>query len=69
VRVNVSADPEWLLGSGPRAWALDGLPAQVTLALGRRGEGEITLDVIASTCHDDVCTIRRATRRHHLTVG
>jgi hypothetical protein len=37
--------------------------------LGGRGRGVLTLDVIASTCEGDVCTIRRSTREHVLTVS
>jgi hypothetical protein len=29
----------------------------------------LTVDVIASTCQGDVCTIRRSTREHTLTVS
>jgi hypothetical protein len=68
VHVNVSADPQTLLGAGPRSWALDGLPVSVEVRLGGRGRGVLTLDVIASTCEGDVCTIRRNTREHSLTV-
>lgn len=69
VRVNVSAEPESLLGAGPRAWALDALPVAIDVTLGRPGLGTLTLDVIASTCHDDVCTIKRTTRHHSLRVS
>jgi thiol-disulfide isomerase/thioredoxin len=69
VHVNVSADPQTLLGAGPRSWALDGLPVSVEVRLGARGRGVLTLDVIASTCEGDVCTIRRSTREHALTVS
>jgi hypothetical protein len=69
VRVNVSADPQTLLGPGPRSWALDRLPVAVEVRLGREGSGVLTFDVIASTCEGDVCTIVRSTREHPLTVG
>ena len=69
VHVNVSADPQTLLGPGPRSWALDGLPVSVEVRLGGGGRGVLTLDVIASTCEGDVCTIRRSTREHSLTVS
>ncbi len=69
VRVNVSADPQTLLGAGPRSWALDMLPVTVDVQLGREGSGILTFDVIASTCEGDVCTIVRSTREHPLTVG
>ncbi|MBV9101178.1 MAG: redoxin domain-containing protein [Candidatus Dormibacteraeota bacterium] len=69
VHVNVSVDPESLLGAGARSWALDSLPAAVDVTLGRPGQGTLTLDLIASTCHDDVCTIKRTTRRHSLRVS
>jgi len=68
VHVNVSADPASLLGAGPRSWALDALPVQVEVRLGRPGTGILSFDVIASTCEGDVCTIQRLTREHHLTV-
>ena len=68
VRVSVAAAPDSLLAPGPRSWTFDGLPAAVTLSLGTPGTGTLVLDVIASTCHDDVCTIRRRRRRHALTV-
>ncbi len=69
VRVSVSADPQTLLGPGPRSWALDTLPVAVEVRLGREGSGVLTVDVIASTCEGDVCTIVRSTREHPLTVG
>jgi NHL repeat len=69
VRVSVSADPQTLLGAGPRSWALDALPAMLELRLGVPGSGVLTVDVIASTCEGDVCTIRRSTREHVLTVS
>jgi hypothetical protein len=69
VHVNVSADPQTLLRAGPRSWALDGLPVSVEVRLGGRGRGVLTLDVIASTCEGDVCTVRRSTREHSLTVS
>jgi thiol-disulfide isomerase/thioredoxin len=68
VRVSVTVDPEPLLGAGPRSWALDGLPARLDLRLGSPGSGVLTVDVIASTCEGDVCTIKRSTREHTLTV-
>ena len=68
VHVNVSADPQTLLGPGPRSWALDSLPVSVEIRLGRPGAGVLTVDVIASTCEGAVCTIRRSTREHSLTV-
>jgi thiol-disulfide isomerase/thioredoxin len=69
IRVNLSADPQTLLGPGPRSWALDTLPVSVQVRLGSPGSGVLTIDVIASTCEGDVCTIRRSTREHVLTVG
>jgi thiol-disulfide isomerase/thioredoxin len=69
VRVHVSTDSEALLGPGPRSWALDSLPVRVEVQLGRPGGGVLTLDVIASTCEGDVCTIRRNTVEHALTVS
>jgi hypothetical protein len=65
----VSADPQTLLGTGPRSWALDALPVTIEVRLGSRGRGVLTVDVIASTCEGDVCTIRRTTREHALTVS
>jgi thiol-disulfide isomerase/thioredoxin len=69
VRVHLSADSEPLLGPGPRSWALDSLPASIEVRLGKPGNGVLTLDVIASTCEGDVCTIRRNTVEHALTVS
>jgi thiol-disulfide isomerase/thioredoxin len=69
VHVNVSADPPTLLAAGSRSWALDTLPVAVELRLGSPGSGVLTVDVIASTCQGDVCTIRRSTREHTLTVS
>jgi hypothetical protein len=69
VHVSVSVDPEPLLGAGPRSWALDSLPARLDLRLGRPGTGVLTVNVIASTCEADVCTIKRSTREHTLTVS
>jgi thiol-disulfide isomerase/thioredoxin/sugar lactone lactonase YvrE len=69
VHVSVSADPQTLLGAGPRSWALDALPATLELHLGSPGSGVLTVDVIASTCEGDVCTIVRSTREHALTVS
>jgi thiol-disulfide isomerase/thioredoxin len=69
VHVSVSADPQTLLGAGPRSWALDELPVTVEVRLGSRGSGVLNVDVIASTCEGDVCTISRSTREHPLTVS
>jgi hypothetical protein len=69
VHVNVSADPPSLLGPGPRSWALDSLPVRVEIQLAGHGTGVLIVDVIASTCSGDVCTIARATREHALTVA
>jgi thiol-disulfide isomerase/thioredoxin len=68
VHVNVSADPPTLLGAGPRSWALDSLPVSIEVRLGQPGSGVLVMDVIASTCKGDVCTIARATREHPITV-
>ncbi len=69
VRVHLTTDPETLLGPGPRSWAVDSLPVSVKVQLGHPGTGVLTLDVIASTCEGDVCTIRRNTATHALTVS
>jgi len=69
VRVHLTTDSETLLGAGPRSWALDSLPVRVEVRLGSPGAGLITLDVIASTCEGDVCTIQRNTVEHALTVS
>jgi thiol-disulfide isomerase/thioredoxin len=69
VRVHLTTDSEPLLGPGPRSWALDSLPVSVKVRLGHPGKGLLTLDVIASTCEGDVCTIRRNTVEHALTVS
>ena len=69
VHVSVSADPQTLLGSGPRSWALDGLPVSLEIRLGTPGSGVLVVDLIASTCEGDVCTIKRSTREHPLTVS
>jgi thiol-disulfide isomerase/thioredoxin len=68
VHASVSADPPALLGPGPRSWALDSLPVSVEVQLAGEGTGVLVIDVIASTCFGDVCTIARATREHSLTV-
>ncbi len=68
VHVSVSADPQTLLGAGPRSWALAQLPVSVEVRLGIPGSGVLNVDVIASTCEGDVCTISRSTREHPLTV-
>jgi thiol-disulfide isomerase/thioredoxin len=69
VHVSVSVDPQTLLGAGPRSWAVDSLPVRVDLRLGTPGSGVLTVDVIASTCEGDICTIKRSTREHSLTVS
>ena len=69
VHVSVSADPQTLLAAGARAWALDSLPVSLELTLGAPGSGVLTVDLIASTCQADVCTIKRSTREHGLTVS
>jgi hypothetical protein len=40
----------------------------VDVALGHPGEALLTIDVIAATCHEDVCTIRRAMREQRLLI-
>ena len=67
--MSISADPPSALGAGSRAWALDSLPIHVDVTLGTPGDATLTIDVIASTCHDGVCTIRRATREHPLSIS
>ena len=69
VHMSISADPQTLLGAGARAWALDSLPVSLELTLGTPGSGVLTVDLIASTCRGDVCTIKRSTREHGLTVS
>jgi hypothetical protein len=69
VHVNLSADPPNLLGPGPRSWALDTLPVDLEVRLGIPGSGTLVVDVIASTCSGDVCTVARSTREHPLTVA
>jgi hypothetical protein len=69
VHVSVSVDPQTILGAGPRSWALDSLPVRLDLRLGTPGSGVLTVDVIASTCEGDICTIKRSTREHSLTVS
>jgi hypothetical protein len=41
----------------------------VAVRLGSPGGGVVTVDVIASTCEGDVCTIKRSTQEHTLTVS
>jgi hypothetical protein len=69
VHLNLTADPPKLLGPGPRSWALDALPVSVEVQLGSTGTGVLVVDLIASTCAGDVCTIARSTREHPLTVA
>ena len=68
VRVTISADPATLLGPGPRSWAFETIPDDLSVGLGRPGDGVLSVEVVAATCHGDVCTIRRATRQHRLRV-
>ena len=68
VRVTVSAEPAALLAVGTRVWSFDGLPATVAPVLGSAGSGTLLVDVMASTCRDDVCTVRRRRVRHPLEV-
>jgi thiol-disulfide isomerase/thioredoxin len=68
VRVLVNAEPESLLADGEHRWSLTTVPATIDLPLGGVGDGWVTVDVIASACQDDLCTIRRDTRRHRLSV-
>jgi hypothetical protein len=58
VRVTVGADPPALLGPGARSWALDGLPAAITVHTGH-GEGILTLDVAAASCLGQECRLHR----------
>ncbi|HEX4755436.1 MAG TPA: thioredoxin-like domain-containing protein [Candidatus Dormibacteraeota bacterium] len=69
VRVTVSADPGTLLGSGPRSWALDDLPAEVDVVLGTPGEGVLSIDLTAATCRGDLCTVHRRGEERPLRVG
>ncbi|HEY8755706.1 MAG TPA: hypothetical protein VIN65_05065, partial [Candidatus Dormibacteraeota bacterium] len=68
VRVTVSADPRALLGSGPRSWALDDLPAEVDVVLGAAGEGVLSVDITAATCKGDLCTVHRRGEERQLRV-
>jgi hypothetical protein len=69
VHLNIAADPSNLLGPVPRSWALDALRVSVEVRLGSTGAGVLVVDLIASTCAGDVCTIARSTREHPLTVA
>jgi hypothetical protein len=69
VHVNLSADPPSLPGPGPRSWALDTLPVDLEVPLGTPGRGVLLVDLIASTCSGDVCTVARSTSEHPLTVA
>jgi len=68
VRVTVSADPAVLLGPGPRSWALGELPAEVDIVLGEPGDGVLDIDITASTCRGDLCTIHRRGEERPLQV-
>lgn len=71
VRVSISADPPQLLAAGPRVWALDTLPAEVTLATGAAGEGALSIEVRAASCLGDTCRlhVRRVEARVRLAPG
>lgn len=51
------------------SWALDTLPVNLAVPLGTPGGGVLVVDVIASTCSGDVCTVARSRREHPLTVA
>ena len=69
VRVSVSAEPDSLVATGARTWALESLPATIEVSLGTPGEGVLVIDITAATCTDDVCTIIKGSRRHPLVVA
>jgi sugar lactone lactonase YvrE len=69
VHVSITAEPAAALAAGARSWVLDELPARIEVTLGRPGDATLTIDVIASTCHEDVCTIKRTTREHRLSIS
>jgi len=71
VRVSVSADPPRLLSAGARSWALNALPAKVTISTGAEGAGTLAFDVRAASCKGDECRLhtRRVEVRVHLEPG
>jgi len=71
VRVSVSADPPRLLSAGARSWALNALPAKVTISTGAEGAGTLAFDVRAASCKGDECRLhtRRVEARVHLEPG
>jgi hypothetical protein len=71
VRVSVSADPPRLLAAGARSWALNTLPAEITVATGAEGAGTLSFDVRAASCKSDECRLhtRRVDVPVHLDAG
>lgn len=70
VRVTVEAEPGWLLGPGPRAWALHSSAGTIQLAAGPTpGAGTVHVRVRASVCDDDSCSEVESESEHPLVVG
>ncbi|MCW3039007.1 MAG: hypothetical protein JWM31_912, partial [Solirubrobacterales bacterium] len=67
VRVLATASDPGLL-AGPAAWALDALPARVSVPLGA-GSGRVTLELRVATCAGDTCRLRRTQRAYDLILS
>ncbi|MEZ5233280.1 MAG: redoxin domain-containing protein [Acidimicrobiales bacterium] len=68
VRVEVQADPPWLLDHGPTAWAHAAPAGHLPLQGGSVGSGTLTVRVTARAATDGLVGTRRSLRRHALTV-
>lgn len=69
VRVRAEADPPWLLLGG-QEWTAGALPVSVSLALaGEAGaSGRVTVELLAATCDDHACRLRRTQRAYDLVL-
>lgn len=69
VRVDVRAEPTWLIDHGPTAWTHVAPSGRVLLQGGTQGSGTLTVSVVARVAGDGVTAVRRAVTQHPLVIG
>lgn len=68
VRVDVAAEPPWLLDHGPTAWTHIRSQGELTLQGGSHGSGTLTVTVEARVGTEGIRTTRRSVTQHPLAV-
>lgn len=68
VRVDVRAEPTWLIDHGPTAWTHVAPSGRVTVQGGSQGSGTLTVTVVAQVAGDGVTAVRRSVTQHPLVI-